>query len=54
MRNTTKQPEIEQLSEFTSQICVNLLLEIENLYTETLKPQDKEWEETSKRQQWSD
>jgi hypothetical protein len=33
--------------------CKQKLAEIEHLYTETLKAQDKEWEEVSKRKQWT-
>lgn len=29
-----------------------MLCEIEHVYSETLKPQDKEWDEVSKREAW--
>ena len=48
-----KQPQ-DTTTEITLPLCKELLLAIEEMYTETMTPQDKEWEEPTKRQWWRD
>ena len=50
--NDTENNQVGAQAVFSLTHCQTLLQEIESRYTDTLKPQDKEWEEDSKRAAW--